>query len=457
MPSEARVCAYKVLRRVFEQDAYADRALHACADGLRARDRALAMRLAYGAIQRIGTLDPAIEAVSARRTSKLDPPVLAALRLGLYELLYSGAAAPYAVVDDAVELVKRSRSRGHGLVNAVLRRAAREGRGVLGALDDSTPEGAAVAHSHPEWLAKLWWSELGPERARSLMAADNEPAEHALRVNALRAEPAQVAAELGARAGAALGEQAAAELGARAGAAPISLLGIELPEAIVLQAPLDLRSTPAWQQGAVIAQSRAAMMVSRVLDPQPGESVLDLCAAPGGKTSHIAALMGAEGRILAVERHPGRARQLQDTLDRLGAANVEVQVADAAQPRDPRESFERVLVDPPCSGLGTLQGHPDLRWRISERSIAELAELQCKILAAAAETVCSGGTLVYSTCTISCAENQRQIERFLDAHTEFTAENVAAASESPAEEPFLMTLPDRDRTAGFFVAKLKRR
>lgn len=441
MPSEARVCAYRVLRRVFEQGAYADRALHACADGLSARDRALAMRLAYGAIQRIGTLDPAIEAISARRISRLDPPVLAALRLGLYELLYSGAPAPYAIVHDAVELVKRSRSRGHGLVNAVLRRAAREGPGVLGPLDDSTPRGAAIAHSHPAWLAQMWWRELGPQRARSLMVADNEPAEHALRVNTLRADPAQVAAELG----------------ARADSAHSSLLGIQLPEAIVLQAPLDLRSSQPWRRGAVVAQSRAAMMVSRVLDPRPGESVLDLCAAPGGKSSHIAALMGGEGRILAVERHPGRARHLQDALTRLGARNVEVRVADAAQPLASRERFDRVLVDPPCSGLGTLQGHPDLRWRISESAIAELAESQCKILAAAAEAVCPGGTLVYSTCTISCAENERQMERFLDSHAEFTAENTAAAGESPAEEPFLRSLPDRDLTAGFFVAKLKRR
>lgn len=438
MPSEARACAYRVLRRVFEQDAYADRALHSCAQGLSARDRALAMRLSYGAIQRIGTLDPAIEAISARSVSKLDPPVLAALRLGLYELLYSGAPAPHAIVDDAVELVKHSRSRGHGLVNAVLRRAAREGAAVLGPLDDSTPQGAAIAHSHPRWLAQMWWRELGPQRARSLMAADNEPAEHALRVNTLRADPAQVAEALGERAGS-------------------ELLGIELPEAVVLSGPLDLRSSELWQRGAVVAQSRAAMMISRVLDPQPGESVLDLCAAPGGKSTHIAALMKGEGRILAVERHPGRARELEAAVARLGARNVEVQVADAAQPRGPQERFDRVLVDPPCSGLGTLQGHPDLRWRVSERSIGELAALQCKILAAGAEAVRPGGTLVYSTCTISCVENERQIERFLDSHAEFSAESAAAAGEGPVEGPLLTSLPDRDRTAGFFVAKLKRR
>jgi 16S rRNA (cytosine967-C5)-methyltransferase len=438
MPSEARACAHRVLRRVFEQGAYADRALHSCAEGLAPRDRALAMRLSYGAIQRIGTLDPAIERLSARDPDTLDPPVLAALRLGLYELLYSGAPAAHAIVDDAVELVKRSRSRGHGLVNAVLRRAAREGAAVLGELDDSTPQGAAVAHSHPAWLAEMWWRQLGADRARSLMAADNEPAENALRVNTLLAEPAEVAGELGVP------------------AAGSALLGVELPEAIVLDGPLDLRGSQLWQQGAVIAQSRAAMLVARVLDPQPGESVLDLCAAPGGKSTHIAALMRGEGRIVAVERHPGRARQLRGVLARMRVGNVEVQVADAQASRPAGESFDRVLVDAPCSGLGTLQGHPDLRWRAGERQIEELAELQCKILLAAAQAVSPGGTLVYSTCTISHAENERQIELFLDCHPDFATEPASSAALRDGSGPFLSTLPDRDHTAGFFVAKLRR-
>lgn len=438
MPSEARVCAYRVLRRVFEQDAYADRAFHSCAEGLAPRERALAMRLSYGAIQRIGTLDPAIERLSGRSIAKLDPAVLAALRLGLYELLYSGAPAEHAIVDDAVELAKRARSRGHGLVNAVLRRAAREGQAVLGPLDETTPQGAAVAHSHPAWLAEMWWQQLGPDRACSLMSVDNEPAEHALRVNTLRADTDRVAASLQERAGA-------------------TLLHADLPEAIVLAKPLDLRASELWREGAVIAQSRAAMLVSHVLDPQPGESVLDLCAAPGGKTTHIAALMHGQGRILALERHPGRARQLRETVERLGAGNVEVQVADASVPRPPGESFDRVLVDAPCSGLGTLQGHPDLRWRASEQKIRELAALQCKILGAAAEAVRAGGTLIYATCTISITENERQIEAFLNSHAEFELQPALPAASGPGGGDFVITLPDRDRTAGFFVAKLKRR
>ncbi len=435
MPSEARACAYRVLRRVFEQGAYADRAFHSAAKGLSQRDRALAMWLAYGAVQRKGTLDHLLERLSGRKLESLDPPVRAALRVGLFELLYGERPAEHAVVDDAVQLTKRSRSRGHGLVNAVLRRAARERRELLAGLVDSMPEQAAIAHSHPSWLAEMWWRELGPERARSLMAADNEPAETAVRVNALRADVAEVAAAL------------------RAPLARHSLLGVPLPEAIVLDAPCDLRSSALWRQGAIVAQSRAAMLVSRVLDPQPCERVLDLCAAPGGKTTHIAALMRGEGSVIAVERHPGRARELREAVARAGASSVEVQVADALSPRPRGESFDRVLLDAPCSGLGTLQRHPDLRWRASPKRIEDLAALQCKMLARAAEAVRAGGALVYATCTISEAENERQIERFLDANPNFSVEPAGATS---ASAPFVMTLPDRDQTAGFFVAKLRR-
>src|SRR5580692_8503839 len=185
----ARRCAYTVLRRVFEQGAYADRALTAEAAALEPRDRALAMRLAYGAVQRKGTLDHLIEQLAERPAAELDPPLLAALRLGLYELLYTSGAPDYAVVADAVELAKAHARAGHGLVNAVLRRAAREGAGALLAdLSDRTPEQAAVEHSHPEWIARLWWEELGARDARALMAFDNEAGEVALRANTLRTD-----------------------------------------------------------------------------------------------------------------------------------------------------------------------------------------------------------------------------------------------------------------------------
>lgn len=437
----ARRCAYTVVRRVFERGAYADQAFaaEAWAARLDARDRALAMRLAYGAVQRRGTLDHLIEQLAERPVAKLDPPLLAALRMGLYELLYLRGAPDRAVVADAVELAKTetpSARAGHGLVNAVLRRAAREGPdALLAALADDTPQRAAIKHSHPEWLARLWWDALGPEQARALMAADNEPSEVALRANTLVTDAAALARELPVR----------------------TRRDPAIPEALVLEEPFDAHASPLWQRGAFHAQSRAAMLVARALEPQPGERVLDLCAAPGGKSTHLAALMHGRGEVLAVERNPRRAGALARTAQRLHAANVRVEIADAALERPEGASFDRVLVDPPCSGLGTLQARADLRWRVTREGIAEMARVQARILAAGAGALRPGGVLVYSTCTISPTENERLIAAFLDSHPDFGLDDPAAAAGAYAASGvpgMLQTLPHRDGTAGFFIARL---
>ena len=443
MPAEARVCAYEVLRRVFERGAYADEALQVAAKALDGRDRALAMRLAYGAVQRTGTLDHLIGALSERPAQSLDPPVLAALRLGLYELLYLDGSPDYAVVADAVELAKRNGRAGHGLVNAVLRRAARAGAAaLLGPLSDDTPQAAAIKHSHPEWVARLWWEELGPAEARLLMAADNEPGEVALRSNTLLGDAAALAERL-----------------------PVAgHLDPLIPEAVVLEGPFDAHGSPLWSAGAFVAQSRAAMLVARLLDPRPGERVLDLCAAPGGKTTHLAALMDGSGEVVAVERNRRRAGVIQHTARRLQLGNIRVEVSDAAEPRTDG-GFDRVLVDPPCTGLGTLQARADLRWRATPERAEEMAIVQGAILAAGAEAVRPGGVLVYSTCTISSAENERRIADFLDSRPDFSVDDLGAelpglrlsTPRMPAgSERFLMTLPHRDHTAGFFVSRLRR-
>jgi 16S rRNA (cytosine967-C5)-methyltransferase len=437
-PAPARSCAYAVLRRTFERGAYTDIALRAEASELEPRDRALAMRLAHGAVQRRGTLDHLIEALAERPLRALDAPLLAALRLGLYELLYLAGAPSYAVVDDAVELAKANGRAGHGLVNAVLRRALREGpRQLLDALSDATPEQAAVKHSHPEWLARLWFEQLGPHDARALMAYDNEPGEVALRANTLVGDAPGLLAAL-----------------------PVpGHLDADVPEAVVLDAPFDLHGSPLWQAGAFHAQSRAAMLVSRVLAPRPGERVLDLCAAPGGKTTHLAALMGAGGEVVAVERSAQRAGELERTARRLHAASVRVEVADARRLDPALQGFDRVLADPPCSGLGTLQARPDLRWRVAPDAPAELAAAQTAILEAGAGALRPGGLLVYSTCTISPMENEQVIAAFLDSHPDFSLDDLAAQQPGLAAQGApgcLLTLPHRDRTAGFFIARLRR-
>ncbi|HWD74616.1 MAG TPA: 16S rRNA (cytosine(967)-C(5))-methyltransferase RsmB [Solirubrobacteraceae bacterium] len=419
--SAARARAYAVVRRVFEHDAYADRAFHAEAAGLDGRDRSFAMALAYGTVQRRATLDHVAQLLINRPLAKLDPPVLAALRLGLMQLLFMDGVAEHAAVHESVELAKRDARAGSGLVNAVLRRATREGPGILAALTDTTPAQAAVRHSVPQWLAELWWRELGPERARALLAAVNAPAESAVRVNTLVTTPQALAGELGVPAHAAAG----------------------LPEGLVLDAPFDAYASPAWEAGAIMPQSRGSMAVARTLDPRPGDRVLDLCAAPGGKTTHLAALMGDEGALVGVERHGGRAEALSRTLERMHVTCASVEVGDASQPRT--EAYDRVLVDPPCSGLGTLQSRPDLRWRTSPQRIADLAPLQAAILRAGAQATRPGGALVYSVCTISRAESEAVVADFL------------AGTPGWERESTRQLAPDADGTDGFFIARLRRR
>jgi 16S rRNA (cytosine967-C5)-methyltransferase len=418
--ARARSCAFAVLRRVFEQGAYADRALHAQAVGLDRRDRALATALAYGTIQRRATLDHVAELLSSRSPSSLDPEVLAALRLGLFQLLLLSGVAEHAAVNDSVELAK---PRGDKLVNAVLRSAVREGRAIVERLGDSTPGEAAVLYSLPGWIAELWWEELGPEEARALMRRCNEPPESALRVNTLVASPEAVRERL-----------------------PVSAsIATEIPEGLVLEGPFDAHGSSLFEEGAIMPQSRASMRVVRMLSPQPGERVLDLCAAPGAKTTHLAALIENNGEVVAVERHRGRADALRRTCARMRASSVSVSVGDAAEFDGGLAAFDRVLVDPPCTGLGTLQSRPDLRWRVQRETIGELALLQKRILGAGADGLAPGGTLVYSVCTISREESRGVVDALLEARPEFSMERE------------LQLLPHRDRSDGFFIAVLRRR
>jgi len=438
-----RLAAYETLRRVFEDGAWADRALRSAATRLHlaGRERAQAQALAYGSVQRRGTTDHFIRRLAGRPTAKIDPPLLAALRLGLYELLFSTGHADHAAVDQAVALAKGPAGgrRGSGLVNAVLRRAAREQEALLGELTDDDPEAAAVAHSVPPWLARLWWEELGPERARALLATVNEPPERAFRVNELRGEPAHVLAGLIAD-----GVEAHLPDGSRPPAPAAS---------IVIDGGDWERIESAVNGGTLVPQSRGSASVVEILAPQPGERVLDLCAGPGVKATQIAARLGASGAgLVAVERDEGRAGELRDLCAQTGASAVEVICADASAP-PPEGRFDAVLVDPPCSGLGTLASRPDARWRRSPETIGATAELAGRILERAFEAAGPDGRIVYSTCTISRRENEAVI-----AAAGGTVEDLGSGAPGLAldEDPrFLQTLPDRDGTDGFFIAALR--
>jgi 16S rRNA (cytosine967-C5)-methyltransferase len=395
-----------VLRRVFEDDAYADRALRTAAAGLDERDRALAQRLAYGAVQRVRTLDHVIETLGRRRMARLDPPVRAALRLGAYQLGYVDGVARYAAVNESVELVRRAGlERAVAFTNAVLRRVEHGIGALLESLDDDTATQAALAHSYPDWIAETWWRDLGAEGARALMRALNEPGSTVVRL--VRGEVAGV-------------------------------VDADVPGAWHV-GRIDER---ALAEGRIWPQSAASQLVGLAVGARESERTLDVCAAPGGKATMLA------GEVVAIEINEGRARELAETVERLGARNVRVVVADGRALPPDLNGFDRALVDAPCSGLGVLNRRPDLRWRAMP-----LPELQLALLRSAAERVRPGGAIVYSVCTI----NADEAEAVVDA-SGFEVDTTLGSDwprfRHPRRPEFLQTFPHVHGTAGFFVARL---
>jgi 16S rRNA (cytosine967-C5)-methyltransferase len=392
----ARTVAHDVVRRVFEEDAYADRAFRSAAEGLDGRDRAFAMQLAYGTVQRVRTLDHTIEALGRRPVRKLDPPVRAALRIGAYQLAYMDGVPAHAAVDESVELVRRAGlERAVAFTNAVLRRLSQGLPEVLARLHEETPAAAALKHSYPDWVAEVWWRELGAEDALALMRRQNEPPETAVRTP-------------------------------------------EGPKVVEAIPPGWLESGYAWPQ------SRGSQLAGAAVGARAGERVLDLCAAPGGKATQLAAA-GAD--VVAVEKHAGRARELEENARLLGVELTVVNADALALPPDLGE-FDRALVDAPCSGLGVLNSRPDLRWRSEP-----LPDLQLALLHAAGERLRPGGTITYSVCTINGAENEAVIDAF-----GMRVEDLGSAwpdYRHPSRPEFLLTLPHVHGTSGFFVARVR--
>lgn len=406
--SPARRAAFEVLRRVFEADAYADRAFRTAAEGLDDRDRALARRLAFGAVQRVRTLDHAIETLGRRPVRRLDPPVRAALRLGAYQLGYVDGVPRYASVNESVELVRASRlERAVPFTNAVMRRLADGMSGLLDALTDDKPENAALKHSYPDWVADVLWRDLGRDGALALMNVQNEPPEVVVRL---------VRGEISGR-----------------------------PDEVVPGAwHVDRIDEAALAEGRIWPQSRGSQLAGLAVGAKEGEKTLDLCAAPGGKATMLA------GAVVAVDVNEARARELEEVAHRLGTGDVQVVCADGRSLPPALDGFDRALVDAPCSGLGVLNARPDLRWRAEP-----LPELQLDLLRSAAERVRPGGTIVYSVCTINADES----EAIVDAsglEIDSTLADEWPQFRHPRRPEFLQTLPHVHGTSGFFIARLRR-
>ena len=438
-------------------------------DRLDQRDRALAYELVVGTLKRRNTLDRLVTEFSRATPARTPAAVRESLRLGAYQLLYLDRVPAHAVVSDAVELAKSRGRHSASFVNAVLRRVAGEGRTTLERLSDGeTPAALALRWSHPEWLVDLWLRELGSEQTLALLTADNRPAERCVRVNGLRATPARAQASL-----------AADRIGA---VAPAGNDSAETPEALVIEGGA-LEASAAFRDGVVTPQSRGSQLVARVAaGAHPAGSLLaDLCAAPGTKTAHLAALLPG-WRIVADDDDAARVVALRANLERLGvtigqpagpAARVEVVQRDVLDlPADPesRGVFDVVLLDAPCTGLGTLASRPDLRWRRRPADLPRLAAAQARLLAAAAALVAPGGALVYSVCTIANIETIAVVDGFLRTPGEtgtgaggrvgpWQLDDLGAEyprHRHPENGACLQTLPSRDGTTGFFMARLRR-
>ncbi len=409
--TEARALAFNVLWRVEAQGAYSDVALDAAlraSAGLDGRERALATQLVYGVLRQRGRLDFVLSHLCRQPLSALEMAVLLLLRLGAYQLLYLDRVPERAAVHSTVELARRlGLERATGLVNAVLRGCIRRRDEITCPDPAAGAEQMATGCSLPLWLARRWLRQYDVATAVALAQCQSEAAPVTLRVNTLKVERRQVLEELQRHGAAAAPTRFAAE------GITVSGGGIAVLQQI----------DPSWYQ----LQDEASMLIAPLLQPQPGERIADVCAAPGGKTTHLAALCGDEASISASDIHASRLKTLQRAAQRLGCGCVKTLRRDmTATPASADSgSFHKVLVDAPCSGLGVLRRNPEVRWRRQEEDVTRLALLQRKILANAAEMLAPGGLLVYSLCTTTVEESWQVVDDFLAHHTDYELVPVA--------------------------------
>ncbi|MGA0199091.1 MAG: 16S rRNA (cytosine(967)-C(5))-methyltransferase [Prochlorotrichaceae cyanobacterium] len=446
----ARHLAWTTLMKVY-QGAYADVALqNSLKDSqLLPPDRALMTELVYGCVRRQRTLDTIVQQLSSK-PQKLAAELRVVLQIGLYQLRYLSHIPAAAAVHTTVELCKSVKvAYGVGFVNAVLRQYLRrqEAQPEVLSLPPDPLDRLGILHSYPRWILETWETQLQDGAAESdleqLCEWFNRPPRIDLRVNPLRASLETVQAAFKA-----VGTEVEPIVG--------------LPQALTL--PLGAGAIPllpGFAEGHWMVQDRSAQLVSHWLDPQPGETIADACAAPGGKTLHLAELLQNQGTILAYDRTVSRLKKLRANLKRLGVTCIDICQGDSQAQPDLEGRCDRVLVDAPCSGLGTLHRHADARWTQTAETVKELADLQGKLLRSAATWVKPGGVLVYATCTLHPAENEHQIAAFLEDHPQWSIDRPPIASQSPAvpwflaEPHWLKLWPPQANMDGFFIVRLR--
>jgi|LSQX01.1.fsa_nt_gb 16S rRNA (cytosine967-C5)-methyltransferase len=437
----ARRIAVKVLESAERRKSYVNLALNSRLTGdITKEDRARITDLVYGTSRYLGTIDRHLTPHCKRDLQDLPGPIRAILRLALYEILYTQTPPPVAV-DQAVELAKLYGHRGTAsLVNGVLRSFLRKGSEPVPSLAEDPAEHIAITYSHPQWLVERWVARFGADFTASLCQANNEPAPTTIRVNTLITTRQQLASDLA--------ERAIEALPTTLSPHGLSIKGFDR------LADLDL-----FIQGHFTVQDESSMLVAPALEAKPGDFVVDLCSGPGGKTTHLAALMEDRGRILALDIHPHKLTLVQQTCKRLGIQCVETLHGDArdllTKVPELAGQVQRVLIDAPCSGLGVLRRRPDARWRKNPAEPAALAKLQRQLLAVGMKLLARGGRLVYSTCSFEREETLANVAWLLENFPLRPVNLAGLINVEPAVEglPGTLTLfPHIHGTDGFFLA-----
>lgn len=445
----ARSLAHSILLAVEGRAAYASDLLHVKLEAIAdAREAALATELVMGTLRWQRLLDFFIERYSGRKTTKFDTEVLVALRLGIYQLRHLKRIPARAAVNESVELVRGARKKSAiSLTNAVLRRAASESKRPVSEFlpaETVAAEALGIIHSHPPWLVERWLRKFGEQRTIALLEHNNQPPENACVV--LSPEHRTDAVE------SLRGESFTVEPG-------------RLLRDAILVPRQNIAKAEAFRNGWIGIQDEASQIVPLLLSVQEGDSVLDLCAAPGGKTMRLANLAGKRGHVVAADLHESRLRAMRERLNRANIANVSLVTLDGTASLPFTRNFDLILVDAPCSGTGTLARNPEIRWRLKAEDLAELHRCQVELVRSALEHLSPNGALLYSTCSLESEENESVIEEVLRLRTDTRREPIkiprdlaatASADEMTGDDGSFRTFPPLYHTDGFFAALLKR-
>jgi 16S rRNA (cytosine967-C5)-methyltransferase len=436
-----RGTAVKILNRVERTDSYLDKVLEVelRAQDLNDADKGLMSEIVHGVLRWQGRLDWVLNGFSHGNFSKSEINVKNTLRVALYQILFLDRVPHAAAVNEGVEFIKRIRGdKPAGLVNAVLRNIIRNIDGIrYPDPADDLGQYLSVFYSHPQWIVRRWVERFGGEEAKKLLIRNNERPELSLRINRLKTTPAQFLSML---------EQ----------------LGIEGHQSPYLENFIKVKSLSRIGQmelfrgGYFTIQDESAALPCLLLDPQPGERVIDLCAAPGGKTTNLAEMMKNQGEIIAVDKYEGKLHLIKGSLDRLGLRNVTLMAADARETSIPHA--DRVLLDAPCTGLGVLSKKPDIRWKRDVSDIIHLSKMQQELIANAATLVKPGGVLVYSTCTLEPEENDEIVKGFLESNRDFTLDDPTPfVKKDLVSDGYVRSYPHVHSMDGAFAARLIKR